>query len=335
MNHTPWVRVVIVNYNAGPLLAETVAALARQQDGEFEAIIVDNSSTDGSVENLSLPDQRFRLVRAGENLGFAAGSNLGARGAETPWLAMLNPDAIPEEDWLAALKRATRHYSEAVMFGSTQLDAGDPTILDGGGDNFSIYGLAWRGGHRGPVRAVQESVRVFSPCAAAAVYRRDIFDAAGGFAESFFCYMEDVDLGFRLNLRGFEAIQVADARVRHVGSASSGRTSSFTVYHGLRNSVFVVVRCMPFPLILLALPLLVFSQVWIGPRCGGVITRLRALRDGVLALPRLLRERRAIQKASGISWLELSRLVVWNPLRVHRLAIVPLPWKGGGPTTQE
>jgi len=325
MPGAPWVRVVIVNYNSGPLLSEAVAGLARQSDPGFEAVIVDNASTDGSADGCVLPDARFRLVRAGANLGFAAGSNLGCRGAATPWLGMLNPDAIPDEDWLAALKHATLAYPEAAMLGSTQVDAADPTILDGSGDNYSIFGLAWRGGHGAPIKMLQGDMRVFSSCAAAALYRRDIFEAAGGFAESFFCYLEDVDLGFRLNLTGHEAIQVAGARVRHVGSASSGgRTSRFSLYYGLRNSVFVAIRCMPFPLVLLVLPLLILSQVWIGLRTGRLALRMEAVRDGLAGFPELLRQRKGIQAGRRISIGELCRLLVWDPRPINRLAIVPL-----------
>jgi GT2 family glycosyltransferase len=322
---SPWVRVVVVNYNAGPLLRTTVEGLVRQSDPDFEAVIVDNASTDGSADACELPDPRFRLLRAGRNLGFAAGSNLGCRGATTPWLAMLNPDAIPDENWLAVLKQATVRYPEITMFGSTQLDAANPAILDGGGDNYSVFGLAWRGGYGGSVNAVKGDMRVFSPCAAAALYRRDVFEAAGGFAESFFCYMEDVDLGFRLNLRGHEAVQLADARVRHVGTACSGTDSRFSLYHGIRNSVFMILRCVPFPVVFLILPLLVASQVWIGHVNNSLAVRMEAVRDGLRRFPELLRQRRSIQATRRISMWEFCRLVAWDPRVVNERPIVPLP----------
>jgi GT2 family glycosyltransferase len=306
----PWVRVVLVNFNAGPVLAETVAALARQTDGDFEAVIVDNQSSDGSLERLALPDARFRILRAGTNLGFAAGCNLGSREARTPWLAMLNPDAVPETGWLAALRCATARYPDAAMFGSTQLRAGDPRVLDGAGDCYSIYGIAWRGGYGAPAKTVGADARVFSPCAAAALYRRDAFEAAGGFAESFFCYLEDVDLGFRLNLRGERCIQVAQARVAHAG----GKATPFTRRLILRNSVFVAVRCLPFPYVCVALPLFALSQL------GG----LGAVLEGLARLPALLRERRAIQAGRRLRIRELARLLVWNPRTVKRMAIIPL-----------
>jgi GT2 family glycosyltransferase len=322
----PWIRVVIVNYNAGPLLAAAIAGLACQTEPDFEAVIVDNASTDGSAEAVVLPDCRFRLLRAGTNLGFAAGCNLGASGARAAWLAMLNPDAVPAPDWLASMRRATVRHPEAAAFGSTQVDARDSRTLDGAGDNYSIFGVAWRGGAGAPAESIRDDFRVFSPCAAAALYRRDAFEQAGGFSESFFCYLEDVDLGFRLNLRGWDAIQVAGARVTHIGSASSGgKTSAFAFYHALRNAVFVCFRCVPFPLVLLSVPLLVAWQFWVGLRTNSLAARVKALRDGFARVAPLLRERRAIQAERRLSAWQVARLLVWRPHEVTAHAIVPLP----------
>lgn len=303
----PWVRVVLVHYHAGPVLAGTLAALAGQTDGDFEAVVVDN---DGSAAGCTLPDGRFRYLAAPANIGFAAGSNLGCRGARTPWLAMLNPDATPERDWLANLRSATARYPEAAMFGSTQLSAADPLVLDGAGDCYSVYGIAWRGGHGAPVESVRGDMPVFSPCGAAALYRRDVFEAAGGFAESFFCYLEDVDLAFRLNLRGEMAIQVSDARVRHVGGAET----PFARHHIVRNSIYVAVRCLPLPHAAFALAALAVSQ----GRHG------KALWDGLRNLPALLRERRAIQAGRRLRVREVARLLVWDPRPVRRMEIVPV-----------
>jgi len=124
---------------------------------------------------------------------------------------------------------------------------------------------------------------VFSPCAAAALYRRDTFEAAGGFAESFFCYLEDVDLGFRLWLAGHQIVQVGDARVSHAGSAISGRTSAFTVYHSARNGIVLLLRCMPSPLLALALPLHLLAQLWLTARSpAGWLGTPAACRDARL-----------------------------------------------------
>lgn len=326
---TPWVRVIIVNYDGGALLARTVEALAEQTMRDFEAVIVDNASTDDSVRALRLPDDRFRIIHAATNLGFAAGCNLGARDARTPWLATLNPDAVPAPDWLENLRRATGRHGVA-MYGSTQLQAEDDSRLDGAGDNYSIFGIAWRGGHGTPATQVAHDTAVFSPCGAAALYRRDAFEAAEGFAEQFFCYLEDVDLGFRLRLSGHRAVQVAAARVCHAGSAVTGRTSAFTLFHSTRNGIYLLLRCMPAGLLLLALPLYLAAQVWLtasmirvarpGPRAAGVVAGLRAL-------PHLLRQRAEIQRRRRIGILDVARLLAWHPSRVMSRDTVPFVWE--------
>jgi GT2 family glycosyltransferase len=123
--------------------------------------------------------------------------------------------------------------------GSKLVKAADLAVLDGVGDAYHISGLVWRMGHGEPVASFSEQVReVFSPCAAAALYRRSVLLEVGGFDEDFFCYVEDVDLGFRLRLAGHKALSVPDAVVYHVGSATTGgQHSDFAVYHGHRNLV--------------------------------------------------------------------------------------------------
>jgi GT2 family glycosyltransferase len=198
-------------------------ALERQTFAGFEAVIVDNASTDGSIDALRLPDDRFRIERAGANLGFAAGSNLGARACACAWIAMLNPDTEPHPTWLEEFRRSMERHPGVRMFGSTQIDATDPARVDGFGDVYSIFGTAWRGASGWPVSLLpDEDHEVFSPCAAGALYAREAFESAGGFDESFFCYLEDVDLGFRLRLRGERCVQVRRALLTHAGSGISG-----------------------------------------------------------------------------------------------------------------
>ena len=325
MMPSPWVRIVIVNFNGAACLQRAVDALARQTRADFECVVVDNASTDGSADDLVLPDHRFSLMRAGENLGFAAGCNLGACGATTPWLAMLNPDAFAAEDWLEALWTASLAHPQVAWFGSTQLCAENAEMLDGAGDNLSIFGIAWRGGHGQAAERVTGDIRSFAPCAAAALYRRDAFEAVGGFAEDFFCYLEDVDLGFRLNLMGCVGVQLANARVLHAGSAITGRRSPFTIRHSTRNSPAMLVRCMPAALLAVALPLFLLAQIWLGGRTGTLGLRLAALAEAVTMLPGLWRQRRSIQARRRLSAWEVAGLLSWNPVALSRRRIVALP----------
>src|SRR3546814_4318379 len=135
------------------------------------------------------------------------------------------------------------------MFGSFQLSLEDPAYLDGLGDCYGFLGFAWRGGQGRPRPKCLDDAEVFAPCAAAALYRRAAFDAVGGFADHYFCLLEDVDLGFRLRLSGGSCVLVAGAFVCHYGPAVIGRASALTVLPFARNQFFTFLRFQPFPLI--------------------------------------------------------------------------------------
>jgi len=318
-----WARVIIVNYNSGAFLQRCVDALSRQTFADFEAVVVDNASRDGSIEALRLPDDRFRIDRAEANLGFAAASNRGAKDCTAPWLAMLNPDAEPRSAWLEELHRATQRHPYARMFGSTQIDAVHPDRVDGFGDVYSIFGTAWRGGSGAPVALLPTEDRaVFAPCAAGALYAREAFQAAGGFDETFFCYLEDVDLGFRLRLRGEACMQVRQAEVLHVGSAIAGRYSDFFIWHSQRNRIWVMAKNVPFPLacLMLALQLGVAPIVLLRRGPAKWVTAFRGLLAGVKALPRVWQRRRQVQRERLLSNGEVARLLVWDPRKVLRRA---------------
>ena len=213
---------------------------------------------------------------------------------------MLNPDAFPDSRWLENLLDAAKKYPEFAVFGSRQLCAEHPNILDGVGDNYHISGLPYRRRH-GQQQTSDDlvSVEIFSACAAAAMYRTDILKNVGGFDENYFCYLEDIDLGFRLRIMGQRAKYIPEAVVHHVGSASTGgQHSDFAVYHGHRNLVWTFVKNMPGGLFWLFLPFHVLLNlaevlVYMGRGQGRVI--LRAKRDAIKGLPWAWAKRRQIQ----------------------------------------
>lgn len=304
--------VIIINYNSGPYLVRCLNALSAQTLRPCQVVLVDNASTDGSADQL--PDQSpwLQIIRCAENRGFAAANNLAvAHSRPTEWLALLNPDAFPASDWLATLQQATQDYPEYAVFGSRLLNSADPGRLDGAGDCYHASGLAWRRGHGDPATGYGMRVEeIFSPCAAAAVYRRQVFLEADGFDERFFCYMEDVDLGFRIRLLGYRCLYVPAAVVHHIGSGTSGTRSEFATYHGHRNLVWTYFKNMPSPWFWLYLPmhvvLNVFSILWLGRRGQGRIA-LRAKIDAVRELPRVWRQRQQIQARRQADDRELLR----------------------------
>jgi GT2 family glycosyltransferase len=308
------VAVLIVNWNGGALLSRCLQSLALQQRLADHVVVVDNGSSD---ESLSLAQPFMgaaQLIRLTENAGFARANNLAAAAVpDADALALLNPDAFPEPGWLAALVAAAERTPDAVAFASQIRLDGAPEYLDGAGDSYHVSGRAWRNAHQQPASAGPASeIEVFAPCAAAALYRRSAFDEVGGFDERFFCYFEDVDLGFRLRLRGHRCVYVPGAVVRHVSSALSGYRSDFAVYHGERNAVWTFVKNMPGPMVWRYLPqhvALNLAALVFYPWRGQGRVAWRAKRDALRGLWTVLGQRRAVQRHRRAEWRALRGMM--------------------------
>jgi GT2 family glycosyltransferase len=318
---SPLISVVIVNYNSRNHLIESVVALAAQRFPNFETIVIDNHSSDESfprARSAVKEDERFTFIGTGTNLGFAAGSNFGAERARGKWLAFLNPDAMPAADWLGQLLAASSRHPDVVMFGSTQIDAADPQRLDGAGDHYFATGIPWRGGRGRSAQELPREGEVFAPCAAACFIRADAFREVGGFDERFFCYIEDIDLAFRLRLLGHRCIQASDAKVRHVGAASSRQAGAdFAHQLGIRNLIWCFVKCMPGPLFWPLLPfhILMLAVLIMRAAASGEV---RAVWKGIVmaveGMGPVWQSRRAVQRGRPIPWWRIAVSLSWNPI---------------------
>jgi GT2 family glycosyltransferase len=308
------VAVIVVNANGGDLLDRALRAVAEQTVQPRRVVVVDNASSDGSVDGLEQRHPTVEVVRLDRNVGFGEANNIGVQAvADCRWVALLNPDAFPETTWLEALLEAARTEPDYSFFASRLLVADDPRKLDGTGDVYHVSGLAFRRDHGREVDSiVRPRAEVFSPCAAAAMYSRSAFEEAGGFDELYFAYLEDLDLAFRLRLAGHRCLYVPESTVLHVGSPMTGRTSDFTVFHAQRNMVWTYAKNMPAPLVWLYLPehLLVnlFALVGYSLRGqAGVVWRAKL--DAIRLLPRVLTERRRLQAKRRADPWQLRRLM--------------------------
>ncbi|GAB6067989.1 glycosyltransferase family 2 protein [Methylothermus subterraneus] len=293
------VSVVLVNWNGGEMLMRTLSALAEQSVSPQAVVVVDNASGDGSVEEAARRFPWVRLRRLDRNLGFAAANNLALREeVKTPWVALLNPDAVPQPDWLERLWQGVCEHPGYAAYGGRMHRLDDPSRLDGSGDCYHPCGWGWRRDFNRP-EAEGERVpgEIFSPCAAAALYRRQDVLEVGGFDEDFFCYFEDVDLGFRLRLAGKRCYFLPEAVVYHKGSYSTGYKSDFTVYYGLRNSIWCWWKNLPWRWIARYLPahlLFCLGFCLAAAARGQGKAALLALRDAFWGLPKMLAKRRPV-----------------------------------------
>jgi N-acetylglucosaminyl-diphospho-decaprenol L-rhamnosyltransferase len=314
------VSVVVLTYQSGGTLQRCLAALKAQTVTGFETIVADNGSFDGAPQAAAAADPGVRLIDNGGNLGFAAGNNRAAEQARGRWLVLLNPDAYAEPDWLEQLLAAARAHPQARCFTARQKMAADPSRLDGLGDAMACIGFPFRGGYgaldSGPIGPCE----VFSPCGAAMMIDRALFLELGGFDERFFCYCEDVDLGYRLRLAGETVMLAASAVVLHEGSVSTGgRRSDFSVFHGARNRLWMFVKCTPPALFWLTGPFHIVATLAVWARAtmqGHADPVEQGLEAALKALPEMWRSRRAVQATRRVSSLAIARMMVWNPLDI-------------------
>ena len=314
----PRFSVIIVNYNGGSYVQAALTSLAKQTYRDFEVFLVDNASEDGSIDHLNtddLPD--FVLMKQSENLGFAEGNNIAARIANGDWLVLLNPDAEAEPDWLDRIDQGISRYPETSMFAVAQYDLHREGKLDGVGDCYLGFGFPWRGGYGYSADATPIEGECFSPCGAGAIYKRTVFLQHNGFDERFFCYCEDVDLGYRLRLAGERCIFLPEAQIRHAGSALSNKTSGFADYHGSRNRVWCYVKNTPPLLFWLTLPFHLLMSITILMKYsfqGRFLSTAKGMLDSLLGLPKLISERSFGPPKRTVSLKTITRAMSWNPL---------------------
>jgi GT2 family glycosyltransferase len=309
----PAVSVIVVTYESRAVLTRCLAQLREQTFRDVEVLLVDNGSSDGAAKVAAKADSSLHLIENRANLGFAEANNIGARRARGRWLALLNPDAFAEPDWLERLMAATEAWPEVRCFTSLQVAADDPGLLDGAGDAMTVMGLPYRMAHRRP-RAAVPSGEVFSPCGAAMLVERETFLSLGGFEPAFFSYCEDADFGWRLRAAGGATRLVPDAVVAHVGSSTLGARSDFALFHGFRNRLWCFARNMPGVLLPMSLPLHLAATLLLLAGCAVRGEAGPAWRGILAALPRLGEMRRAMSPHRGHA-RDVAAALTWNPLK--------------------
>jgi GT2 family glycosyltransferase len=311
----PLISIIIVSWNSAKHLPRSLDCLSLQTFQDFEVILVDNGSLDGGTNDLEQKYTQLTLhiERLPSNIGFAIANNQGARLARGKWLALLNADAFPEPNWLENILKAAKQNPEFSFFSSRQVQADQPELLDGSGDEYHISGLAWRRFYNYPAGKYGfKEEEVFSACGAAALYSKADFLSVGGFDESYFSYFEDIDLSFRLRLVGKRCLYVPQAVVHHVGSASSGKISDFVIYHGHRNLVWTYFKNMPGALFWYYLPLHVLMNLFFIVSFalkGRGSAIMRAKIDAFSHLPAIIRTRRQIQSSRRTTLQQIRQVM--------------------------
>lgn len=239
------ISVVIPIWRSERWITGCLDALTEQVGGTPPIVVVDNASGDGASRIAREHRSRPLVLAQSGNLGFAAAANVGIAAIETPSVALLNPDTVAEPDWLtAALGALDDAGPRCGSIASLMLSMEDPGRVDDAGDELSWYGAATKRGHGEPAERWLEPGPVFSASAGAAVYRREMLEDVGGFDERFFAYLEDVDVGLRGQLLGWECRYAPTARVHHAGGGSGARRADYVRWTA-RNRLLVFWRSIP------------------------------------------------------------------------------------------
>ena len=324
----PLVSIIIVNWNGAHHLPECLQSLAAQTYNNFETIIVDNASTDGSPELIMTCYPTIRLIRLATNTGFATGNNKGFEQANGEYIVVLNNDTRAEPDWLARMVAVAEENPEVGMVGCRTCAYGDRDIVDTIGGRICRDGMS-RGAYRSQSFAklgLNPVVEGLYPSGCAALYRRAMLDETGFFDDDFFAYAEDTDLGLRGRLAGWRTLIATGAVVHHKYSGTGGVFSPLKLYLVERNHYWVAIKNFPLPLLAL-LPFwtcvryaLQFFVVLTGRGSGAefrstasptecLFALAKATRDALIGLPGQWQKRRRIYRAKRISSFEMMRLI--------------------------
>jgi GT2 family glycosyltransferase len=308
------ISIIIPHLKGKAMLISCLKRVYKQTYLNFEVILVDNGSNDGSAEYVKIHFPQVIIVKHKNNLGFAGGVNSGIKAANGNLIALLNDDAQPEARWLEYLvegfvDKNVFAVAPKIYQGSFNNSA---NIIESVGDYYSCWGFASaidNGQKDGNIKTYKT---VFSATGGASIYRKDIIEKLGYFDEDFFAYFEDVDICFRARLLGYYVVTAPKSLVYHLGSVTSGGdTSPFKKYLVSRNIWYVYLKNMPGLLFWRYLPYYVymtFSALNVSRRQHLLPTHIRAILSSMLMSPKMLMKRIGIQKSKEVKNEQLNEL---------------------------
>lgn len=252
------VSVIIPNYNGEHFLKACLEALKRQTFDDMEVILVDNASTDDSIKLAKELYREIRVIELHDNTGFAYAVNRGIEAAKGEYVLLLNNDTIVFPNFVKNQYKMIKGKPDVFSCSALMIQNQNHELVDDAGDELAVLGWGFAPDRDKPVSGCGVPHEVFSSCAGAAIYRKAVFDEIGLFDESFFAYLEDMDVGYRARLAGYRNLYNPYAKVYHLGSASSGsRHNAFKVELSARNSMYMMKKNMPVWQYILNLPFIV------------------------------------------------------------------------------
>jgi GT2 family glycosyltransferase len=307
------ITVVIPNWNGMHWLPKCLDALEMQDMSDFRTIVVDNGSSDGSVSFIRRTYPGVEIVELAGNTGFAKAANIGICKSASPYVALLNADTQIYPDWLSSLLAHLENSpSDIAAINSQLLCMDEPERIDDAGDELSWYGAATKRGHKECAADHQEEKEIFSPCAAACLYRRDFLLKAGGFDARFFAYLEDVDLGLRGRLLGYRYLYLPAAKVLHKGHGA-GLPHSRYVEMITRNRLLLFAKCIPVRLLLRHATKLLYGQIYFMLAYARPWSSIKGYLSFLAELPGIMPMRRQMLQQTLLTLDQINALLHQRP----------------------
>ena len=333
----PLVSVIVLNWNGKKYLKNCLSSLENQTYSNFEIILVDNRSRDGSVKFVRRNFPQTKIVENKKNLGVAEGINRGTKLAKGEYIFTLNNDTKLDKNCLERLVEVTERDNKIGMSGSKILSLKNPRLIDSVGLNIYLDGLA-RGRGRKEIDKEQYNKveEILLPSACAAMYRKRMLDEIGLFDEDFFAYCEDTDIGLRGRLAGWKAVLVPSAIVYHYYSGTIGEYSNFKAFLVERNHFWVALKNFPLALLLL-LPFytalryfFIIYGILIGQGAGAKFESsklklffilIKAYGSTLKGIPIMLRKRKLIQRNKRLTNKEIYGLFKKYSLKISEFTL--------------
>lgn len=256
----PKVSIVIPNYNGRGFLEDCLNSLRKQTLDDLQILVVDNGSEDDSCQLIREKYPEVDLIELGTNTGFCGAVNAGIHSSLAPYVLLLNNDTAVAEIFVETLYNEILKSENIFSCNAKMVQYFDHTKMDNAGGYYCALGWAYDYGKGKPVEKYDKSRNIFFSCGGAAIYRKRIFEEIGYFDEAHFAYLEDVDVGYRARIYGYENRYVPKAVVYHVGSGTSGSVYNlFKTRYSSRNNVYLMYKNMPILQLLINLPFLVLG----------------------------------------------------------------------------
>ena len=240
------VTIVIPNYNGKHFMEPCLSSLSEQTYKDFHILVIDNASSDGSIEYMEENYPDIELIKLQKNYGFSKAVNIGIQHSRTPYVILLNNDTTVDTRYVEEMIKAIEKSPKIFSVSSKMIQMYHPELIDSAGDLYTLLGWGVCRGCGRPVSNYTKYDEIFTACAGAAIYRRSVFDEIGYFDENHFAYLEDIDIGYRARIYGYYNMYCPTALVYHVGSGTSGsKYNSFKVKLAARNNLYLNYKNMP------------------------------------------------------------------------------------------